>query len=680
MTRWGPEAVPERVLLFDCETDGLLDEMTQIHVLVIRDLASGITRVFNDQGTNRFPVADGVRLLQTHTEQGGHIVGHNAIKFDVPAIQKIFPWFQPVSSQVWDTLVMARLVYPDLSNTDAGLLKKGILPGHLFRRQSLESWGYRLKCLKGEYKGDPRLVAEVMAELRTPTTPGEHSAHVSLYRDWVDAWKVAYTNRWSTWNQEMEDYCVQDVEVTGRLWRKLLSKSPSVMSLELENAVARIVARQETYGFAFNTEAAGSLYATLVKAKLEIEAKVMATFRPRYFVVGQPAAPSVSRRDQEELLGINFGRPIFTGKGKAKVLTGHAFKSYDFTMGVPYQKLKLVEFNPGSRDHIAIWLKSLYKWEPTEFTTDGKPKVDETVLDGLPYPEAKVFAEYLMITKRLGQLAEGKEAWLRHEKNGRIHGQMVTNGAVTGRATHMRPNLGQVPAVYSPYGKECRALFGPSPGKVLVGIDMSGIELRCLAHYMARFDGGAYGRIVVDGDIHKANQEAAGLPTRDMAKTFIYAFLYGAGADKLGSIVGKGADEGGRLKSRFLKKTPALGELIKAVASAAKKGHLIGLDGRLIPVRHAHAALNTLLQGAGAVLSKMWLALFDEALVKHGLRGRAQQVAWVHDEIQVECDLDIADLVGRLAVEAIEETGRIFEFRVPITGEYKVGKTWADTH
>lgn len=160
----------------------------------------------------------------------------------------------------------------------------------------------------------------------------------------------------------------------------------------------------------------------------------------------------------------------------------------------------------------------------------------------------------------------------------------------------------------------------------------------------------------------------------------IDAFLYGAGPEKLGSIVGKGADEGGKLKSRFLKKTPALGELIKAVGVKAKTGHLIGLDGRLIPVRHAHAALNTLLQGAGAVLSKMWLVLFDEALAKHGLRNRAQQVAWVHDEIQVECDPDVADLVGKLAVQAIVDTGKLFEFRVPITGEYKIGNTWADTH
>lgn len=675
MTPWGPAAVPSRVLLFDCETDGLLDELKQVHVLVIKDLLTNTTHVYRGED-----IADGVYWLQEHTKNGDYIVGHNAIKFDVPALQKVYPWFSPNPAFVWDTLVLARLVYPDLSDVDAGLMNKGTLPRRLYRKQSLESWGYRLKCMKGEYEGDPELVKQRMAAAPEREDFGFHDAHVLVWKDWVAAWKEAYERRWESWNQAMEDYCVQDVEVTDRLWAKLQSKVQAVTAQALENAVARIIARQERHGFCFGTEDAGRLYGELVKVKLEIEAEVMRTFRPRYFKDGPEKTPEKPRRDQEELLGIDYSRPITEWRGKTKTVIGHKFKTYDYAIGATYQKVKLVEFNPGSRDHIAIWLKALYGWEPTEFTNEGKPKVDDEVLATLPYPEAKLFCRYLMLTKRLGQLAEGNEAWLKHEKNGRIHGQMVTNGAVTGRASHSKPNIGQVPAVYSEYGKECRSLFRASPGKVLVGCDMSGIELRCLAHYMAFYDGGEYGRIVTEGDIHTENQRAAGLPTRDNAKTFIYAFLYGAGAEKLGSIVGKGAAAGSKLKAQFLAGLPALSDLIEAVQKKAKRGYLQGLDGRRIPIRHKHAALNTLLQGAGAVLSKMWLALFDEALEKHGLRERAQQVAWVHDEIQVECDPEVAEQVGKLAVWAIEETGRVFEFRVPITGEFKIGHTWADTH
>src|SRR5690606_31621074 len=183
-----------------------------------------------------------------------------------------------------------------------------------------------------------------------------------------------------------------------------------------------------------------------------------------------------------------------------------------------------------SRTHIYKRLKDKYNWKPKEFTEKGTPKVSEEVLESLPYPEAELLNEYLMIQKRISQLAEGHSAWLKMVRpDGRIYGSVITNGAVTGRMTHNSPNLAQVPAVNVPYGKECRSLFTVPDDRVLVGADASGLELRCLAHYMARFDKGAYARELLEGDIHTANQKAAGLPTRDNAKTFIYAFLYGAG-------------------------------------------------------------------------------------------------------------------------------------------------------
>lgn len=661
--------------------------------MTIKDASTGASCRYNDQPAPVIKdgyIEDGVRRLQKASDDGHYIAGHNVIKFDIPALHKLYPWFKPNLKLVRDTLVLVRLLYPTetLIGIDTKLMQRSItpLPGNLFKRQSLEAWGYRLGVFKDEYSGDPSIPDE----------------------------KERKERKWESWNQSMDDYCVQDVEATYALWNKCMEKVEgpqflppkpkkgailepfSLASVQLEHEVACIIAAQERYGIHFDAYAAGKLLAEMVKEKLKIDEALKVSFKPRYFWDGKVNTPSVSRRDQEEALGINYQRPIYEGKGKAKTIKGYCYKSYDFVEGAPYCKVKLVEFNPGSRVHIHIWLKALHGWEPTEWNTDGTAKVDEKVLEKLPYPEAKVFNSYLTICKRMGQLSEGKESWLRHEVKGRIHGQMVTNGAVTGRATHSNPNMGQVPGVRKGKGKdgsevvlmglegywgyECRALFGPPPGYVQVGIDMSGIELRCLAHFMARYDGGAYGRIVVDGDIHTENQKAAGLPTRGNAKTFIYAFLYGAGGEKIGSIIGRGKAAGEALKARFLKSLPALAKLIHAVTTAASRGYLKGLDGRILKVRHKHAALNTLLQSAGAILSKKWMVIFHAMLEEAGLADKVHQMLWVHDEIQLACPPELADRVGKMAVEAIVKTGEYFNFRVPITGEYKVGKNWAECH
>lgn len=687
MTHPGPYGVP--VLLFDIETNGLLDKLTKAHCMTIKDASTGVSSRYNDQPVpvvKDGSIEQGVRRLQEATDEGHYIAGHNVIKFDIPALNKLYPWFKPNLKFVRDTLVFVRLLYPNeaLIEIDLRLMARKVnpLPGNLFKRQSLEAWGYRLGVFKDEYSGDPSIPDE----------------------------KARKERKWESWNQSMDDYCVQDVEATHALWGRCMEKvegiqfAPpkpkkgailepfSLQSVTLEHDVACIIAAQERFGICFDAYMAGKLLSEMVKEKLKIDEKLKLVFKPRYFTDGKEMTPSVSRRDQEELLGINYDRPLYEGKGKNKTLKGCCFKSFDYTEGAPYSKVKLVEFNPSSRVHIAIWLKALHGWEPTEFTADGSAKVDEKVLEKLPFPEAKVFNSYLTICKRLGQLSEGKESWLRHEVNGRIHGQMITNGAVTGRATHSNPNMGQVPSVRvgkdehplmgleGYWGYECRALFGPPPGYIQVGIDMSGIELRCLAHFMARYDGGAYGRIVVDGDIHTENQKAAGLPTRGNAKTFIYAFLYGAGGEKIGAIIGKGAAAGEALKKRFLRSLPALGKLIDAVTKAASRGYLKGIDGRILKVRHKHAALNTLLQSCGAILSKQWMVIFHAMLEEAGLADKVHQMLWVHDEIQLACPPELAERVGKMAVEAIVKTGEFFNFRVPITGEYKIGKNWAECH
>jgi DNA polymerase I-like protein with 3'-5' exonuclease and polymerase domains len=248
--------------------------------------------------------------------------------------------------------------------------------------------------------------------------------------------------------------------------------------------------------------------------------------------------------------------------------------------------------------------------------------------------------------------------------------------------THSGPNLAQVPSVKAPYGEECRALFMVPKGRKLVGADASGLELRCLAHYMGRWDHGEYAKVILEGDIHSVNQTAAGLPTRDNAKTFIYAFLYGAGDAKIGSIIGKGKKAGAALKAKFLRGLPARGNLLEAVKKAAARGYVIGLDGRHIYVRSEHAALNTLLQGAGAIVMKKALVLLDDELHYRGYVPGVDYefVLNIHDEFQIECREEIADDVAEAAVAAIRAAGRHFNFRCPLDGEAKVGRNWAETH
>jgi DNA polymerase-1 len=276
-------------------------------------------------------------------------------------------------------------------------------------------------------------------------------------------------------------------------------------------------------------------------------------------------------------------------------------RTQGYITGVPVERWREHEFNPSSRDHIADRLTAKYGWQPDQWTDGGKPVVDDEVLSKLPFPEAQKLARSFLLDKRIGQLAEGSQAWLNVAKNGKIHASYNTNGAVTGRATHSHPNISQVPRVSSPFGRHCRALFTVPDGWVLIGADQSGLELRCLASDMAAFDRGAYVEVVTQGDVHTENQTAAGLPTRDNAKTFIYAFLYGAGDDKIGSIVGRGREAGSRLKAAFLAKTPALKALIDVVKGAAKRGWIKGIDGRKMPIRSDHAALNTRLQNSGAM-------------------------------------------------------------------------------
>jgi hypothetical protein len=485
---------------------------------------------------------------------------------------------------------------------------------------------------------------------------GRHSLKAWGYRLGLLKGKFAEETDWEEWSPEMSEYCLRDVQVTKRLYDLLVSKNVNPEAVEIEHKVYRIINRQIKNGYPFDKKGAEKLLVELIEKREELKPTLVETFGSWWEPDGDVRTSKVNRKD----LG--------------------------YVKGAVYQKIKLIEFNPNSTAHIAKRLKAIYGWKPQEFTPTGLPKIDEDILVALPYPEAKLLVEYMTISKRISQISTGKSAWLKHvDKDGRIRGYVNTNGAVTGRMTHSSPNLAQVPAVYSPYGKECRSLFRPRRGWKQLGVDASGLELRCLAHYLTSYDDGKYRDIILEGDIHTENQKSAGLPTRDNAKTFIYAWLYGAGDEKIGQIIGGSKKEGRRIKNTFLKKNPAIKQLKDDVGAVVdKRGGLFGLDGRPLRVRSKHSALNTLLQSAGGVVMKKALILFVESVEEAGYpEGENWEfLANVHDEFQLEFNPKVIpeEELKKLAVQSIVDAGEHFNFRCPLDGEAKVGDNWAETH
>ena len=335
-------------------------------------------------------------------------------------------------------------------------------------------------------------------------------------------------------------------------------------------------------------------------------------------------------------------------------------------------RIEEVPFNLGSRKQIGEYLID-FGWKPKRFTPTGQPIVDESTLSKIKdIPEATLIAEYLLLQKRIAQVS----SWLEelHEDD-RVRGFVNPNGTITGRMTHNHPNMAQVPSVRAPYGKECRACWTVPESYKLVGIDASGLELRMLAHYMKDED---FKNEILHGDIHSTNQRLAGLESRDQAKTFIYALLYGAGDAKLGSVVGGNKRDGTELRKRFFDNLPAFKHLKDTVGRAASKGFLKGLDGRKLYIRSEHAALNTLLQSAGAIVMKQAMIGFNQLIKLNTLD--AHFVCNVHDEWQVEALEKQSDCVGQLGVDSIIKAGEQLELFCELDGAYKIGDNWSETH
>ena len=491
---------------------------------------------------------------------------HNGLSFDAPVMNKILGT-NITASKIVDTLILSQLFNPIRED------------GH-----SLDAWGDRLNMPKGELES------------------------------------------YDTYNEDMLDYCKQDVNITHKLYDKLKEegKGFSSSSVNLEHQVRVILNQQEKNGFALDVRKALSLY-----NKLRDETQ-----------------------DLEKWSKIHF----------------------DPTRVDLKTKTKYIPFNIGSRQQIAERLQEL-GWKPKKFTDKSNVIVNEEVLDSIDMPEAKKFSRYLLLQKRIAQIKSWIEAC--DDNDGRVHGKVLTLKTITGRMAHHSPNMAQIPAVRSPYGRECRECWtvdNPYTHSI-VGTDASGLELRCLAHLM---NDPTFTDVLLTGDIHTANMNMAGLQNRDQAKTFIYAFMYGAGASKIGKVVGKGAKEGQILINKFLSNMPSLKRVRDSVTRSATRGVIRGIDGRKLHVRSPHSALNTLIQGAGAVVCKVWLINMIKRIHRTGVD--AKLIASIHDEYQFEVLKTDVKKFGQITKDAMKDTEIQLQMKCPLDNEWKEGTTWAETH
>lgn len=744
-----------RRVLYDIETNGLLPAqvsnldfaMDTIHSMVIICLETGRKRSFvrddllplsqedldwlAERGhASPEPLSIGVQIIA----DADYVTGHNIIDFDNEAMEYIYPHFT-IRGQVFDTLVMARMVFADIKETDFRNAAKGKLEGRLIGTQGLEAWGQRLGLHKGDYKKDRE--AQLKEQHREAGLPAPTDKEL---HDFV----------WGTWNRDMHDYMILDGDVNFILWEKIVSFDWSTEATRMEHQIHALMVQQERNGFLFDQSRAERLAEHLREQYdhlcVEAVAQIGKWFRPAKKTVDEPVesqGEDKSRRVWGEVTMPK--RTASMVKSNAAVIaTGDYSKLRADTLeGAPFVKIELKEFNPNSRPQIEDRLRTLYGWEPQDFTEKGAAKVDDTILRELSehVPIANTLADIFFFKKRLGQVADGQNGWLKLVRDdGRIHGRVNVGGTVSGRATHASPNVSQVPGVNAVefkdkaqgetylkqwsgvlnhngdpmivdaewkekkgewkilmrgreggYGWDCRELFTIPPRYKLVGCDLSGIEFRCLGNLTYPFDDGEIIDLVLNGDIHQRNADVSGI-SRSVAKRLLYAAMYGGGDAKLGSIVEPFSSEarqrtlGKQLRAKLMAAMPSLEKAIKEIKreKSRNRGTIAGLDGRRLYVRSDHAALNLRLQSDGALIAKKWLLIIDDLFYEegweHGVGRDYAFCAWSHDEAQISVREEIADRAAELMVAAAPMAGEFFNFKCPVAAEAKVGLNWAITH
>lgn len=801
-------ALQIRTAIFDIEGDGLLDEVTTLHCLDIRDYERG-TKYHFVKNKNEDTIQEGLTLL----ENAEFSVGHNIVGFDIPAIEKLYPTFQ-LKGRVRDTLIYCQMLFADQKEKDFGLYRADRLPGKLIGRHTLEAWGYRLGAFKGDYAKEREALGKSMGI----TDPEDLRRFV-----------------WGAWNEEMSRYCEQDVEATTMLWHKILHEMrdfPEQPILD-EHLVHNIMGEMQQDGFPFDIEGGKKLAAEIEETSNKLKAEAEDHFGSWYtaekrkqlkpaWITKEDAdndlfvkimsgkgmkpqakkeflefceqrgghiervSPSQRKRRKEALdywwsnitfetkreilhkarelaiispstdlvcdtygkadpkLGEDDSRQwwgvVETSKKTRNVKNHRTEKNgkvrfyFSTTEGATFCRIKRKDFNPTSRAQIIDRFSDKYNWMPVDFTDKGNPIVNDTTLravelhDKVGNEMAIKLAEVFYHEKRLGQIQNGPQAWLKVVKDdGHIRCRTNAGGTVTGRCAHSGPNLGQVPAVQvekvqkdgtvwhkdillqpgqyeiigggkkallkgrpGDHGYDCRSLFYvPEPYK-LVGCDLAGIEFRCLAELTSEFDDGALIETVLHGDVHDANWKASGVDTRDIAKRSLYALMYGAGDWKLGHTAYPQADDsdkaalGREIRDKLMKGLPALAAAIKKIQRQAESGFLIGLDGRKLYVRSSHSALNTSLQSAAALIAKRWVVNIDNEMLNRGyVKGWGNDwalLAFIHDETQSAVKKELAQEVAKIKEKAAMDAGHHFNFRCPVDAESKIGMNWKETH
>ncbi len=518
-------------------------------------------------------------------------------------------------------------------------------------------WGYKIPLSK-------QVDTLVLSRLFNPMRKGGHSLKSWGIR--LDEYKGEF-NDWSQYSEEMKDYCKQDVKVTELVYQELLKEGSkfSQASIDLEHQVHAIMCEQEANGFLLDTDLAQEIYTTCLAETTRIERDI------KEFMV--PIAVPV----KEVSLKYKKDGSIFANQ----LLEGCNVQG-------DYTKIMWEEFNLASQPQINKRLNRL-GWKPTVKTKGGDsykicPENLATIPDTAPQA-VKGLKKWKVLETRWKLASE----WLQGSQgDGRVHGQVITPGAVTHRAAHRGPNMANIPSV--PHGKdgilwkmegmyaaECRQAFTVPEGKLLVGTDAAGIQLRVLAHYM---NDPVYTEQVIDGDIHTFNMNALGKFCKDRptAKTFIYAFLLGAGVGKIAEILGCNGAQANKSMQNFYEALPTLKRLKSEAARAASMGWMKGLDGRILSIGSEHLALSVYLQGGETVIMRLANLLWYSKAKKEGINFK--QCAWVHDEWQTEVDEHQAHRLGEIQVQSIVDAGKFFKLTCPLDGEAKIGKNWLETH
>ena len=675
-------------LVWDIEANGMADEADTVWCVCIRDIDS-------DASWNYGPskIGKAIEVLDT----ADVLIGHNVLNYDHRVMQRIYGWY-PKGKIIHDTLIYSRLCHSDLPNEDKTSPYTHIRK--LNGSHSLKAWGQRLGEFKGEFGAD------------------------------ITAWDE-FTN-------EMLEYCAQDVVVNKKLYQHCESKNVPNEALMLEMEFAVISEAMSQRGFPFDRDRCVKLVEALSIRKSELVAELRSVFPARIEEMKTPQYYWVK-------FGPDHNEQFATKKAAREAIKLYGLRERDVTIGKGPMKQKRHEFKPSSRLQIKERLREKYDWVSPELTDKGRElkkkgtnlndaelhfqygSVSEDVLSSLDFDEAPLLCEYLMVDKRLGQAATGQNAWMKLvQPDGKIHHRMNTIGCSTFRCSHSGPNLGQVPSVMKgkdgkllygakgKFGADCRACFTSSPGYVLVGIDLSGIESRLLGHFIQPFDGGKYIDTVLRGDIHQMNADAinkyAGVPvSRGGSKPLWYALSYGGGDRKLGETACGTVPEsraeykhlftkhckkndpeqasylayrdiGRRIRNALEKGITGMDKLLATVKTSAGRGYLTPLDRRKFPIRSEHSALNVLLQGSAAVVMKRWTVIAQREMREENLN--AHILAIVHDEHQIEAvdDGKTPDRVISIGKWAIERAGKHYGLRIPLAGEACIGKNWAETH